>query len=179
MEEKTCTREEGNYQLQQLRGGDGRTNSAAIQSVPCERAWCLSTSTTQLQVHAHCPPGSPEISSGLAETSSLLLTTTTTTATTTTIPAKVARASRGPSPVTTLRHGVFISPIWPTEGNRLVQCALTTTNRHLPASMASNTYRRLLRKRARQSSPPYTVLPGQEPILPWSASLLQRRPSSR
>ena len=176
-----CTREEGNYQLQQLRGGDGER--ILQQSSPCpapahERAWCLSTSTTQLHVHAHCPPGSPEISSGLAETSSLLRLTATT------IPTEVARASRGLSSVITiLHHGVLISPVWPTEGNRLVQCALTETNRHLPASMASNTHRRVFRKRARQSSPPYTILPGQEPILPWRpsrpASLLQRWPSSR
>ena len=34
VEEKIALREEGNYQVQQLRGGDGeRTNSAAIQSV--------------------------------------------------------------------------------------------------------------------------------------------------
>ena len=148
-----CTREEGNYQLQQLRGGDGER--ILQPSSPCP-AWCLSTSTTQLHLHAHCPPGSPEISSGLAETSSLLPTT----ATTTTIPAKVARASRGLSSVTTLRHGVLIDPVWPTEGNCLVQCALTTTNCHLPASMAGNTYRRILRKGAHQSSSTYTILPG-------------------
>jgi len=162
-----CTREEGNYQLQQLRGGDGER--ILQQSSPCpapahERAWCLSTSTTQLHVHAHCPPGSPEISSGLAETSSLLRLTATT------IPAEVARASRGLSPVITLPNGVLISPIRPTEGNRLVQCALTTSNRHLPASMASNTHRRVLRKRAHQSRSPYTVLPGQEPVFPQCPS---------
>jgi hypothetical protein len=100
----------------------------------------------------------------LAETSSLLRLTATT------IPAEVARASRGLSSVITLPNGVLISPIWPTEGNCLIQCALTTTNRHLPASMASNTHRRVLRKRARQSSSPYTVLPGQEPVFPQCPS---------
>lgn len=129
-----------------------------------------------------CPPPPPDSRDlqrlgGNIERASLLLTTTT-------IRAKVARASRGLSSViTTLRHGVLISPIRPTEGNRLFQCALTETNRRLPASMASNTHRRVFRKRARQSSPPYTVLPGQEPILPWRpsrpASLLQRWPSQR
>lgn len=137
---------------------------------------CLSPST----LINHCPPGSPDVSSGLAETSSpaslLRLTTTT-------IPPEVARASRGLPPAITLPDGVFISPVRPTEGNRLVQCALTTTNRRLPASMASNTHRRLSRKRARQSGPSDTVLPGQEPVLPQCPSrpisLLQRRPSSR
>lgn len=179
VEEKIALREEGNYQVQQLRGGDGeRTNSAAIQSV---LAFKLVPEYLHFPSISSCPPPPPDSRDlqrlgGTIERASLLRTTT--------IQAKVARASRGLSSVITiLHHGVLISPVWPTEGNRLVQCALTETNRHLPASMASNTHRRVFRKRARQSSPPYTILPGQEPILPWRpsrpASLLQRWPSSR
>jgi hypothetical protein len=58
-----------------------------------------------------------------------------------------------------LRHGVPINQIWPAEGDRLFQCALTETDCHLPAPMASNTYR-IIWTRAHQGSPTYTVLSG-------------------
>jgi hypothetical protein len=57
------------------------------------------------------------------------------------------------------RHGVPINQIWPAEGDRLFQCALTATDCHLPAPMASNTYR-IIWTRAHQGSPTYTVLSG-------------------
>jgi hypothetical protein len=120
----------------QLRGGDGeRTNSAAIQSVLALVPEYIHSRSLTL---SSCPPppGSPEISKGLAETSSLLRLTATATS---------AKGARITWPVFCdhhrLLHGVFISPVWPAEGNCFVQCALTATNRRLPAPMASNTHR--------------------------------------
>ena len=150
-----------------------RTNSAAIQSVPCLVPEYLHHSSHARQALPRSPAAWRKHRASCQRRRRRPPHQL----------AKVARASRGPSSVTILRHGVFISPVWPTEGNRLVQCALTTTNCHLPASMAGNTYRRVLRKRAHQSSSTYTILPGQEPVLSQCpsrpVSLLQRRPSSR
>jgi hypothetical protein len=71
----------------QLRGGDGeRTNSAAIQSVlALVPEYLHSHSLSRSGSRPPPPPGSPEISKGLAETSNLLRLTATAT------PAKGAR----------------------------------------------------------------------------------------
>jgi hypothetical protein len=126
--EDTFGWEEGNYQLQQLRGGDGNEFFC-----PCSAA-ARTCSPEQKRRDVICLGMSPASNDDTNE----------------------ARASRVHH---RLRHGVPIIKIRPAEGNRLFQRALTETDCHLPAPMASNTYR-IIWTRAHQGSPAYTVLPG-------------------
>jgi hypothetical protein len=74
---------------------------------------------------------------------------------------RIQRASR----VASAYHGVSFNTIRPAEGNCFVHRSLTETDGSLPAPMARNAYRSIIRKGARPSSSPYTILPGQGTVL--------------
>ena len=73
----------------------------------------------------------------------------------------IQRVSR----VASAYDGVSFNTIRSAEGNCFHPRSLTATDGSMPAPMARNANRSIIRKGARTSSPPYTILQGQGTVL--------------